>query len=189
MAALGAVRLLGSAQDDAGLGQLRGDALRAVLVIVAAFAFGLLLFAGMSIARLGEQPAYVALSLAAVAGISLYLLRFGPRPAAAGLVAGLLCSIALAALLYPAVPAAAALMVPVLLATVLLGSGPGTATAVGGTLLVWVLASRQDAPDPTAAIELALVWVVLACTLVLWRGFYVVLDWSWASYAEAQRRT
>jgi signal transduction histidine kinase/CheY-like chemotaxis protein len=187
--ALGVAPRSGSVQDEAGLEELRGDALRSVLLIVVAFAFGMLLFAGVSIARLGEQPAYVALALAAAASASLGLARHGPRPAAAGLVAGLLGAIGLAMALYPGVPGAAALAVPVLLATVLLGTGAGTATAAAGTALVYAIASRQDGLAPALAIELTLVWVVLACTLVLWRGFYVVLDWSWASYAEAQRRT
>jgi signal transduction histidine kinase/CheY-like chemotaxis protein len=187
--ALGVSSPPGAVQDEAGLEELRGDALRAVLLIVAAFAFGLLLFAGVSIARLGEQPAYIALALAAAAGASLWLARRGPRPAATGLVVGLLGAIGLAMALYPGLPGAAALAVPVLLATVLLGTGAGTATAAAGTTLVCAVASQQGALAPSLTVELAVVWILLACTLVLWRGFYVVLDWSWASYAEAQRRT
>ncbi|HEV8639268.1 MAG TPA: ATP-binding protein [Chloroflexota bacterium] len=178
-------------QEEAGLGELRREVLAGVQAIVLLLAVLVLIGSGALIARIGETPAYVALALAATAAVSYRLARGDPPAGAAALVAGLVGSLLLALALFPLAPLAALLVVPILIATVLLDLRGGLATlALGGGAVAAALV-RLGAAEPLAALypTLGLGGLVLALAAVLWRPFYTVLDWSWASYAEAQRRT
>jgi signal transduction histidine kinase/CheY-like chemotaxis protein len=178
-------------QEEAGLGELRREVLAGVQAIVLLLAVLVLIGSGALIARIGETPAYVALALAATAAVSYRLARGDPPAGAAALVAGLVGSLLLALALLPLAPLAALLVVPILIATVLLDLRGGLATlALGGGAVAAALV-RLGAAEPLAALypTLGLGGLVLALAAVLWRPFYTVLDWSWASYAEAQRRT
>jgi signal transduction histidine kinase/CheY-like chemotaxis protein len=178
-------------QEEAGLGELRREVLAGVQAIVLLLAVLVLIGSGALIARIGETPAYVALALAATAAVSYRLARGDPPAGAAALVAGLVGSLLLALALFPLAPLAALLVVPILIATVLLDLRGGLATlALGGGAVAAALV-RLGAAEPLAALypTFGLGGLVLALAAVLWRPFYTVLDWSWASYAEAQRRT
>ncbi|HEY3079639.1 MAG TPA: ATP-binding protein [Chloroflexota bacterium] len=178
-------------QEEAGLGELRREVLARVQATVLLLAVLVLVGSGATIARIGETPAYVALALAATAGGSYRLARGDVRVGAAALVAGLTGALLLALALFPVASLAALLVGPVLIATVLLDLRGGLATlALGGATLAVALV-HLGAAEPVAALylTLGLGGLVLALAAVLWRPFYTVLDWSWASYAEAQRRT
>jgi signal transduction histidine kinase/DNA-binding response OmpR family regulator len=175
--------------EDAGLGDLRGEALRSLLVVFLASAFVILLANGAFVDQIGVAPAYVALALAGVSGAAAGCLRWGVRLASGALVAGLVGVVALAVALIPSVSPWAALGVPVLVATVLLGASAGAAALVLGSGLIGVvvLGSGAAGPGTVALTGSGLGGLMLACSIVLWRAFYTVLDWSWTSYEQAQR--
>jgi signal transduction histidine kinase/CheY-like chemotaxis protein len=175
--------------EDAGLSDLRGEALRSLLAVFLAIAFLILLANGAFIGQIGVAPSYVALALAGVVGAAAGCLRRGIRFASGALVAGLVGVVALAVALVPSSSPWAALCVPVLVATVLLGAPSGAAALVVGSGLVGAIAlgSGVAALGSVALSGFGLGALVLTCSIVLWRAFYTVLDWAWASYEQAQR--
>jgi len=178
--------------EEAGLRELRQDGLHLSLAVVVVGAVLIFLASGVYIAYVGETPAYVALALVAVSVGVNRLAAWSVRLASAALVAGLVGAIALAIALFPSTPVIlATLVVPVLVATVLLDTFGGLAAALGASGVIVATALRQPGSIPTEVpeITLGLCWLVLALTAVLWRSFHTVLYWSWASYAEAERRT
>jgi signal transduction histidine kinase/CheY-like chemotaxis protein len=176
-------------RDDVGLSDLRGEALRLLLGVLLAIAFAILLANAAFVNQLGVAPSYVALALAGVVVISAGSLPWGVPVAAGGLVAGLVGVVALTAALVPAASPGSALVVPVLIATVLLGTLYGVMTlGFGGSFVVAVTLWRGVVtPGPAALAVFGLGGLVLVCSIVLWRAFYTVLDWSWSSYEQAQR--
>lgn len=177
--------------EDAGLSDLRRVALVRCLFLLLALAFLLLVLDGVYITEIDVSLGYVALALGAVVAISFPLLARGLQRAAAALVVGLVGVILLAVWLLPGAPSAAALGIVVLIATVLLGNVAGLVTlAVGGAAIGGLTLQTTSVPlSSVVMLTFGLGGLVLACSVVLWRSFYTVLDWSWASYHEAQTRT
>jgi len=180
-----------SRHEDAGLSDLRRAALDRTCWVCVVVAFLLLLLTGIYISQVDVTPSYLALALAALAGVAARCRSYGVRFASVVLVAGLVAVIAGGAALLTAAPLLAALCVPILVATVLLGSGAGIATLVlgGGVVAVAALRFSPAAPAEVALLTFGLGGLVLVLSMVLWRSFYTVLDWSWASYDEAQKRS
>ncbi|MGH7861292.1 MAG: sensor histidine kinase, partial [Candidatus Dormibacteraceae bacterium] len=179
-----------SAHEEAGLSDLRRAALRRSLGLFLVVAFGILVLDGIYVATIGVGPSYLALALTAVVGLADRSLRAGLALASVVLTAGLVGVIVLAELIVPDAPTAAALCVPILVATVLLGTWAGGATLAAGGAAVAYVALRVGAMPASAVVMLTfgLGALVLAGAVVLWHSFYTVLDWSWASYVEAQQR-
>jgi signal transduction histidine kinase/CheY-like chemotaxis protein len=176
--------------EDAGLSDLRRDALMRILGVLAICAFLLLLLSGIYISQVSVRPAYVALALAAITGLTARNTHHGVSVATTGLVLGLVGVIAGSIVLLPDAPVMAGLCVPVLIATVLLGTPFGLATLLsGGALVVAVTVHYTSIPlAHVVMLTFGLAGLILVCSIVLWRSFYTVLDWSWASYAAAQER-
>jgi signal transduction histidine kinase/CheY-like chemotaxis protein len=175
--------------EDVGLSDLRGEALRLLLGVLLATAFAILLVNGAFVSQLGVAPSYVALMLASVVAAAAGGLRRGIRIAAGILVFGLIGVVAVATALVPAASPWMALGIPVLIATVLLGAPSGIATlGIGGSVIAAVaLSSGASSPGSVTLATFGLGGLVLVCSIVLWRAFYTVLDWSWSSYEQAQR--
>jgi signal transduction histidine kinase/CheY-like chemotaxis protein len=174
--------------EDAGLSDLRREALQRVLWGILIFALLLFLVTGVYIAQVDVTPAYVALALVALVGGATWALRLGITIAAGVLVVGLVLVIAGAVALLPAAPALAALCLPVLIATALLGTVAGGATlVVGGGLIAAVALNATPSPlSTTLILTFGLAALIFVFCVLLWRSFYTVLDWAWQGYVQAQ---
>ena len=178
--------------EEAGLSDLRRDALNLATLALVVMAVALLLVGGIYIARGGERQAYLAMAMAALA---LGLNRLATRSifVASTLLVGGLIALLAASYYFWAMPAAlAGLAVPVLIATVLIGTRTGIIATLGGSTLLTALA--MSSPDSaslfdTLSLTLGLSAVVLVFAWLLWQSFYTVLDWSWHSYTRAQKLT
>lgn len=178
-------------RENTDLNELRRNALARVLGAFAIGAFVLLLLNGIYIAQIGVRPAYLALGLVAVTAASARISTSSVSAASLVLIIGLVGVISSALVLLPDFPSAAALCIPVLVATVLIGTTAGIATLfLGGCLLVSTALSTGIVPSAEfLSLSFGLGGLVLVCSVTLWRSFYTVLDWSWASYEQAQERS
>lgn len=176
--------------EDAGLIDLRRGALLRSLGLLLTAAFVIVVVDGIYIADLDVGPSYVAIALAAVVGLSYRFTHRGHSLATAVLTTGLIAVICIAQVLLPGAPVAAALCVPILVATILLGTWWGLVTLLAGTgSIAYVALHFGSIPaSHVAMLTIGLGGLVLVCSIALWRSFYTVLDWSWASYEEAQKR-
>ena len=175
--------------EEAGLSDLRREALHRLLSCFLFVLLAVLIGNGVYIAQVGVAPAYVFFALAAMVGLSYRLLRLGVDVAAVVFVLGLLGVIALALEFFPYAALQMAVVIPILIATALLGIREGAITTAVSTLVVTVIAVRHHGSIALALISSAgLGSVVLLCAASLWHAFYTVLDWSWSSYEEVQKR-
>lgn len=176
--------------EEAGLSDLRHDSLVLLKAALLGASLALLVATAFYIDRLGNTPLYAALALSVLV-VAVHLVgRFGVQLAAAVLVIGLVGVVAGCVRLSANEALVVAIAVPVLIANALLGTFAGFGTMLLGGGVVMAAALQQPGADSTEVLVLSLGagTLVLVCSIALWHSFYTVLDWSWASYEEAQQR-
>jgi len=177
--------------EEAGLTDLRRDALNILTFVFIILAVLLLLAGGVNMAYGGERVAYLAIGLAALAGSVKLLSSRSVVSSSLLLVGGLVLLLASAYILLGLDALLAGLVVPVLIATVLIGNEAGIGTlALGSALLTISFHANHASLSPDALLlTVGLGISVLVIAAVLWQSFYIVLDWSWHSYTQAQKLT
>ena len=185
---LGAHRGASVDRVQSGLEDLRVEALR--LIALPLVGLGLAVLA-LNLQRERpdgwEPPALLALSGALAYGLS----GWAPVLARLTLTAGLAITATSCLYVYDGAPFAAAYSLVVVVAAILLGWRWGLTTAAATSCLLLGIAGPLGGPlsGPSLGTAIALVWVAAILSwLALW-PLYTALDWSWASYQQALRKT
>ena len=175
--------------EEAGLSDLRRDALVLVEIVLLMTALVSLMAAAVALDRLGNTPLYVSVELIVLTGVVHRLARLNLNVAATVLVGGLSLVIVASVLTSSNWFLLGAFALPVLIAVALLGMSGGLLAIVFTGGLAVAVAIRLPGVVPVEALSLTLCLAVLVSSLsaILWSPVYTVLDWSWTSFESINK--
>lgn len=174
-----------------GLDELRTEAIRTILIALLAVVWYVFLLIAMDPIGWGLEPMPVIATLVIVAGVTYWLLGWGIVLAVAALLLGLTAIITTALYAFDNGFLAAAYPVTAVVAGMLLGWRFAALTGVGTGAVVLVVASRSPEVLPADVVDVVLLLIAinLVTCWLLSRPVHAALDWSWASYLQAQEKT